>query len=196
MKTLILPITIVLFFGVTSLLAESTQQEAESHSVSAPAGSARVRPSFESEVIRLTNEYREARNLSQLKYNARLGQAAMIHAQNMAHYQQMGHTLGQLPSNVSNLINRANSVGYAYRSIAENVGYNYRTPQAVVQGWINSPAHRQNIVNPRFIEIGVAVRYSIRGEPYWCQVFGSRPIPNREAQLDRPLNLDNQLLPR
>ncbi len=57
--------------------------------------------------------------------------------------------------------------GYEWWSWAENIAYGYRTPEAVVEGWLNSPGHRANIMNCNLKDIGVG-----HFETYWTQNFG------------------------
>lgn len=55
---------------------------------------------------------------------------------------------------------------YNYYSIGENIAYGYIDPQDVVEGWMNSPGHRANILNPNYTHIVVGVRgYN------WVQIF-------------------------
>lgn len=98
-------------------------------------------------------------------------QAAQLHAQQMAQYQRMDHTISgaQYPT----LQSRLDAVGYPYRNAAENVAWNTQTAQSVVTGWMNSSGHRANILNPALTEIGAAMARSAKGEPYWIQVFGT-----------------------
>ena len=67
---------------------------------------------------------------------------------------------------------RLDAVGYAYSSAAENVAWNQPSAQSVVNGWMNSPGHRANILDTYVTEMGAAMARSLRGEPYWIQVLG------------------------
>ena len=58
--------------------------------------------------------------------------------------------------------------GVNYRAAGENIAMGYGTPQAVVDGWMNSPGHRANILNANFTQIGVG--YVADGN-YWTQLF-------------------------
>ena len=125
-------------------------------------------------IVELTNEERQKAGLSPLAVNAKLVQAAQIHAADMARLNQLEHTLpgALLPTPED----RLRFVGYSYSSWAENIAYNYPDAAAVVAGWMASTkGHRENILNPNFTEIGVGVAWNSRGEPYYCQVFG-RPL--------------------
>ena len=50
----------------------------------------------------------------------------------------------------------------------ENIAWGYRSPQAVVDGWMNSPGHRANILNEDFHQMGVGV---VPGQWTWVQIF-------------------------
>jgi uncharacterized protein YkwD len=123
-------------------------------------------------IFDLINAERGRRGLRPLVFNAQLDQMARIQATNMAYFQKMAHTIPQakLPS----LSDRAHYAGYAYGEIAENVALGYPTPEAVVQGWMNSSGHRANILNTGVVDTGIAIARSAAGGLYYCQVFGRR----------------------
>jgi uncharacterized protein YkwD len=123
------------------------------------------------DVVRYTNEARATNGLAALRTNAKLMEAARLHAGQMAAYQRMEHTISgaQYPTMTS----RLDAVGYDYSRAAENVAWNQRSAQAVVNTWMNSSGHRANILNPQLTEIGAAIARSAKGEPYWIQVFGT-----------------------
>jgi uncharacterized protein YkwD len=127
--------------------------------------------SIAADVIRYTNEARARNGVGPLATNARLTEAAQLHAQQMAHYQRSDHTISvaQYPTMQA----RLEAVGYAYSRAAENVAWNQRNAQEVVNTWMNSSGHRANILSPQLREIGAAMARSAKGEPYWIQVFGS-----------------------
>jgi uncharacterized protein YkwD len=124
----------------------------------------------EGRIFDLINAERSRQGLRPLAFNAQLDRMAHIQAANMAHFQKMAHTLpeAQLPT----LGDRARYVGYPYREIAENIALGYPTPEAVVQGWMNSTGHRRNILNSGVEETGIAIVRSAAGGLYYAQVFG------------------------
>lgn len=87
-----------------------------------------------------------------LVWNNRLAQAAAGHSQDMAdhdffaHHSLDGRTLAQ----------RIDAAGYAWSSIGENIAVGQTTVNQVVDGWIASSGHCANIMNPQFVDIGVA----------------------------------------
>ena len=58
--------------------------------------------------------------------------------------------------------------GISYKSAGENIAMGQTTPEQVVQAWMNSPGHRENIMNSSFTHIGVG--YVASGN-YWTQMF-------------------------
>ena len=58
--------------------------------------------------------------------------------------------------------------GISYKTAGENIAKGYKTPQAVVDGWMNSSGHRANILNASYTQIGVG--YVANGN-YWTQMF-------------------------
>jgi uncharacterized protein YkwD len=126
----------------------------------------------ESQIFDLINGERRQRGLAALVYNAQLDRMAKIQATQMASFQKMAHVLpgAEMPT----LADRAHRVGYAYGRIAENVALGYATPDAVVEGWMTSKGHRENILDRDVVETGIGMARSSAGGLYYCQVFGRR----------------------
>ena len=141
--------------------------------VSPPAGGASPATSAQTaatDVVRLTNESRRSSGLRALVISPRLMEAARLHAEQMAAWQRLAHTIegARYPTMQA----RLEAAGYAYLNAAENVAWNQRSASDVMRTWLNSSGHRANIMDPALTEIGTAVAYSLKGEPYWIQVFG------------------------
>ena len=58
--------------------------------------------------------------------------------------------------------------GISYRTAGENIAMGQRTPEEVVNAWMNSEGHRANILNASFTQIGMG--YVAEGN-YWTQMF-------------------------
>lgn len=127
--------------------------------------------SVAADIVAYTNAARARNGLSPLATNSKLMDAARIHAQQMAQFQRADHSItgAQYPT----LVTRLQAVGYNYSNAAENVAWNQRDAQSVVNTWMNSSGHRANILDPNLKEIGAAMARSSKGEPYWIQVFGT-----------------------
>jgi uncharacterized protein YkwD len=68
---------------------------------------------------------------------------------------------------------RVRAVGYQEKLVGENIAYGPKSAEEVVQGWLDSPGHCENIIDPRFAEMGIAYaagRASKRGL-YWVQLL-------------------------
>lgn len=124
------------------------------------------------QVIVLTNQYRQAAGCAPLLWNAQLATAAQRHATDMASNNYFSH----VSRNGASFGARIRSAGYRYRLAAENIAAGQLSPEEVVATWMNSPAHRANILNCRLREIGVGFSESPTSTygTYWVQNFGSR----------------------
>ncbi|MEU2986528.1 CAP domain-containing protein [Micromonospora aurantiaca] len=118
-------------------------------------------------VVTIVNQERAKAGCKALTVNAKLNLAAQRHSQDQADHQKMDHT----GSDGSQPWDRVKAAGYSYRMVGENVAWNYQTPAAVMEGWMNSEGHRKNILNCSYTQIGVGVARS--NGPYWTQVFAT-----------------------
>lgn len=124
-------------------------------------------------VINETNRYRQTEGLVALQYNEQLEQAAqrklddMFARQYFAHISPSGEGAAEL----------AKEVNYQYIIVAENLALgNFVSDEELVKSWMDSPGHRENIMNTRYHEIGVAVGQGMyEGKITWLAVqeFGT-----------------------
>lgn len=121
----------------------------------------------EQEVIDRTNAERKKAERKPLVASPQLMAAARGHAANMAKQGKLEHTLDD-----KGFEDRAKEAGYQFAALGENIAWNDETPKAVVETWMGSQLHKENILNEEFTEIGVAVAKNAKGERYWVQVFG------------------------
>lgn len=106
-----------------------------------------------------------------VSWNPQLGQAALAHSRDMAARRYFAHKAkdGSQPAD------RAARAGYQWQRVGENIAFGQSTPGEAVAGWLDSPGHCANIMNPGFTEMGAA--YGVAAEKrsgivYWTQVFG------------------------
>ena len=104
-----------------------------------------------------------------MKLSDTLAGVALGHAADMAKHDYFEHQdlTGHSPAE------RVRAVGYPEKLVGENIAYGPKTADEVVQGWLDSPGHCENIMDPRFAEMGIAYaagRASRRGL-YWVQVL-------------------------
>ncbi|MGW4025923.1 CAP domain-containing protein [Streptomyces sp. NPDC005009] len=120
------------------------------------------------EVIDLTNRERARAGLAPLSHDPLLATAAQAHSADMVARDFYSHTApdGGKPWD------RAAAAGSARRTIGENIACGQRSAAEVVQGWMNSPGHRANILETGFTHIGVGFAGGGRAGTYWTQLFG------------------------
>jgi uncharacterized protein YkwD len=104
-----------------------------------------------------------------VRLSGTLAGVALGHAADMAQHNYFEHEdlAGHSPAD------RVRAVGYQEKLVGENIAYGPKTADEVVQGWLDSPGHCENIMNPKFAEMGIAYaagRASKRGL-YWVQVL-------------------------
>ena len=137
------------------------------HPVTQPAIPADGFTNEEVELLALTNKERLHKGLQPLRMNKILTVAARSHAVDMAHHRHLSHTI-----NGRNFIFRIKASGYPVAKAGENVARSKRSPDHVMKMWMKSRAHRKNILNPHFKEIGFGVQAVPGGDKYFAQVFG------------------------
>lgn len=120
--------------------------------------------SYESEVIRLVNEIRQQNGLRPLAANWELSRVARYKSQDMRNNGYFSHNSPTYGTPFQML----SAFGLSYRTAGENIAKGYASPQAVVNGWMNSSGHRANILNASYTQIGVGY---VSGGNYWTQLF-------------------------
>lgn len=125
------------------------------------------RTALEDEVTRITNQEREGAGCPPVSTDERLRTAAREHSEDMAANDYFSHTGldGRSP------FDRMGDAGYP-NPAGENIAYGYRTPAEVMDGWMNSDGHRDNLLTCSHQAIGVGLAFDPNGRPYWTQVFG------------------------
>jgi uncharacterized protein YkwD len=136
------------------------------------AGSATIQQLSDATVC-LLNQQRAAAGLGPLTASAPLGTTAQQYAEYMvsdahfAHLDESGHNV------VYRVLNTDPALANRWIVLGENLGwgtYDLATPRSMVQGWMNSPTHRDNILYPDFDEIGVGIT-------------PGAPVPGRDGAL-------------
>lgn len=110
----------------------------------------------EQQVLELINQARRANGCNNdLVFAVRLNASADRHSSDMALRDFFSHT----GSDGSSAGVRAEQAGYSYSELAENIAAGYNTPQKVVNAWMGSSGHRQNILNCELSETGIGHYY-------------------------------------
>lgn len=122
---------------------------------------------YEQQVVDLANKERAAAGLSALKVNTKLAGMAEKKAEDLRDNHYFDHNSPVYGSPFDMM----RQFGISYQSAGENIAKGQRTPEEVMNGWMNSPGHRANILNSSYTEIGVGYVTDGNGTGYWVQEF-------------------------
>lgn len=127
---------------------------------------------MEKKVFKLINQAREEKGLQPLTVDSKAYRAAVDHSRDMADRNYFSHTS---PEN-KDVVFRLNKYGFKLmgHTCGENIAanFNMKDPaEAAVAGWLKSPGHYANIMNPKFKYTGVGIAMDKNGKYYFTQVF-------------------------
>ena len=153
--------------------APTEKPRATARPTPAPTGkptAAGTASAIEKQVLDLVNSERVKYGLSALTWADDLASIARAHSQDMIRRGFFDHTNpdGKSP------FDRLKNAGIQYRYAAENIAYGQKSPEAVMNAWMNSSGHRKNILNANLKELGVGAVSSASGTIYWTQLFVAR----------------------
>lgn len=150
-------------------------------SAAAPASDARA--ALAERVIERVNFHRARHGLAPLRANARLAAAAQAHSETMLTTRCFDHVC----DGEGDLGSRLERAGYLYRTAAENIAAGFESPETVVDRWMRSDSHRENMLMPSLTEAGVGYAWVPRSlDPlelgsYWtlnmARARGGAPPP-------------------
>ena len=125
---------------------------------------------MEQQVLALVNKTRAEYGLNPLTWAEDLAVVARAHSSDMIRRSFFDHTNpdGKSP------FDRIKAAGITYRTAAENIAYGQRSPEEVMNAWMNSSGHRANILNAKVKEMGVGAVRNSGGTIYWTQLFVAR----------------------
>jgi uncharacterized protein YkwD len=130
----------------------------------------KVQYGLEKNALQQINLQRAQEGLPALSWNEKAAEVARLHSENMAHYKFFNHRgLDGLMVN-----ERADLINLEWEAIGENIAYNrgYEDPVGfTVKRWMESPSHKENIMDRRWKETGIGVVASPDGTYYLTQVF-------------------------
>ncbi|WP_255882191.1 MULTISPECIES: leucine-rich repeat protein [unclassified Ruminococcus] len=119
---------------------------------------------YASEVISLVNAERSKVELSPLTQRSDVTEVAQIRAE------EISRVFSHTRPNGSDCFTLIEENNIQWRTVGENIAAGQSTPQEVMNSWMNSQGHRENILNPEFNGIGVAC-FKKDGILYWTQMF-------------------------
>lgn len=119
-------------------------------------------------VIQWTNIERQKQGLPALRESQELNESSLVKTQDMLDKQYFGH-ISPAGQGVGDL---ANEVSYEFIAIGENLALgDFENDEKLLQGWMQSPGHRENILSSHYQEIGVAVlKGEFQGRETWLAV--------------------------
>ncbi len=122
---------------------------------------------FANEVLNLVNNERVKEGIHKLEFCEDLNSVANLKSKDMAIYNYFSHN----SPNYGSLFDMLKKRDIKYMAAGENIAMGQKTPKQVVEAWMNSPGHRQNILNSNYNKIGIGVYIGDR--IYWTQAFTS-----------------------
>ncbi|MGM8216363.1 CAP domain-containing protein [Bacillaceae bacterium W0354] len=117
---------------------------------------------FEQQVADLVNAERTKRGLKPLTHRADLKNVAEKKARDLINSNYFSHN----SPNYGSPFQMLKTFGISYRTAGENIAKGQKTPQEVMNAWMNSSGHRANILKPEFDSIGVGYYQGA-----WVQMF-------------------------
>lgn len=122
--------------------------------------------SMAQQVVELVNNERAKYGLAPLAIDSSVSEVAQAKSEDMRDNNYFSHTSPTYGSPFEML----KAFGVNYSSAGENIAKGQKTAQAVVEAWMNSEGHRENILNSNYTKIGVGYATG-NGTTYWTQMF-------------------------
>ncbi len=116
-------------------------------------------------IVELVNEERAKAGLNPLTLKADVTEAAQVRAVECE--TSFSHTR----PNGTSFVTALKEAGVSYRGAGENIAWGQKTPEQVMEAWMNSSGHRANIMNAKYTSIGVGYYPNAAGRNYWSQLF-------------------------
>lgn len=151
---------------------------------------------IDSVLVDLTNTDRAAYNIGGLTVNQKLVEAAQAKANDMAAKSYFAHTS---PEGIDSW-HWFKQTGYDFQNAGENLAVDFSDSADVERAWMNSPSHRDNILNGKYTEVGIATAsgsYQGHSTVFVVTMFGSprkvaaaspAPVPEKPAFSSVPEN--------
>ncbi len=120
---------------------------------------------FVLKVLELVNIERAKAGQAPLVLDAKLSYVADEKSKDMAISNYFDH----ISPNYGSPFDMMKEFGVSYTAAGENIAMGYKTSEAVMEGWMNSPGHKANILSPKYGKIGIGVYFG--DSMYWTQMF-------------------------
>ncbi len=121
----------------------------------------------EEEVLILVNQVRAEYDLAPVQWHEGAAAVALAHSKDMRDRDFFDHV------NPDGLDagDRLTAAGVEFSGWGENIARGYLTPESVMEGWMNSPGHRANILSEHWTHLGIGVTAPVTPGPWWTQNF-------------------------
>ena len=120
---------------------------------------------FAEQVVELVNQERTKAGLNAVTLDQNIASAALVRAKEIE--TSFSHTR----PNGSKFSTALTEQGVTFKGAGENIAWGQKSPEAVMQAWMNSEGHRANILNKNFTKIGVGYYQNASGRNFWTQLF-------------------------
>lgn len=144
------------------------------------------RANLDADVLALANHTRVEHGLSTLEPDGALARAAQAHAVDMARLGFFSH--GSALAERDSLADRARAAGARFESVGENLALVpalQATAESLMDGWMNSPGHRANLLRPEWERSGVGLATDDAGRVFVAQLFSvPEPLELRDWRID------------
>lgn len=148
-----------------SLPKPESSRPSSASSKPSSSGTGSSAQSFAEQVVKLVNQERAKAGLSPLSISQPAASAALVRSK------EIEGAFSHTRPNGSSFSTALTEQGVRYRSAGENIAWGQRTPEQVMEAWMNSAGHRANILNAKFTSIGVGCYRNASGVYYWTQLF-------------------------
>lgn len=145
---------------------EATTQITTEQTTQKPTNNNTNQNSMAQQVVELVNNERAKYGLAPLAVDSSVSKVAQAKSEDMRDNNYFSHTSPTYGSPFEML----KAFGVNYSSAGENIAKGQKTAQAVVEAWMNSEGHRENILNSNYTKIGVGYATG-NGTTYWTQMF-------------------------
>ncbi|BBA52414.1 CAP domain-containing protein [Fusobacterium varium] len=122
---------------------------------------------YQNKILKYVNQERKNNKLPPLIMNEKLNKIAVKKAADMAKEETLSHD----SKNFGITFNLVKKENIKYKSAAENIAKWHDTPEFVMERWMQSKGHRDNILNKNYNEIGIGKAVDKNGKNYWVQIF-------------------------
>lgn len=147
----------------------ATTLAAAQRDVSPTSVSTNPSAAVQQQVLALVNQNRRKGGCGDLSLDRRLIFAAYGHAVDMARRGYFAHE----SLNGDGAGDRVSEAGYRWQRYGENIARGQDSPYDVVDGWMHSPEHRENIMDCKLHQMGIGLAFSPDRTPYWVQDFAT-----------------------